>query len=110
MPNHKGKNPVMHALRRLVIVLGVLILLATGLLGYFLLNRPEKSPPKPLLLASPLKEKISLSPHLSVQSVTAGPQSFLLHLTSPEGKQEILVIDQASGQLLSHFELQVLPR
>lgn len=100
----------MQALKALVIILGILILVAAGVVGVTIYKRATKGLEG--TGAGPAgfgKKELALPAGAVLEDMTASGKHLVLRLRLADGSPRILVIDLATGEPLGELDLRVQP-
>lgn len=97
----------MRGITVLVIVLGILILVMTTVVIGVIAGRLARGPGKPMpALAG---AAVEIPPGARIVAMTNGGDRLVVALTLPDGGQQLLVIDLATGTRLGTIELHQTP-
>jgi hypothetical protein len=97
----------MRGITVVVIVLGVLVLVMTALVIGTIAGRLARGPAHPA--ASLAGAAVEIPRGARIAAMTAGGDRLVLALTLPNGEQQLLVIDLASGARLGTIALREAP-
>lgn len=96
----------MQALKIVVIVLGVLIVVTTGVILAVIAGRLSRGPAAPSPLAS---GQVDIPAGARVEAMAAVADRVILDLLLPGGERQLVVIDLASGRKLGTIGLRPAP-